>query len=327
MVFSIAFAEKRTMKKYLLLRHNRETGPHTIEQLGSTGLLPLDLIWIEDESTSWKYPCEIEELKDLIKHDVAIQKANRFENKNEKIFISLPSNFSQKSHQELSDNYSLLPVNNTEPVLETNYRRPLEELKENYRASKQKKPIWNKKILASSNAASVAAVFIGVVLGAFVIKKTVDGYVPDVTEETAMATPIIDREVEKQPDENIKNALVTEIVPVYKTVSVKIAKPGDIKKQLKIKTNNYKVGLFGGINGLQLTVFNASPQVADKVIVALDYLRPNGVVVQSENVSFTSIKPRGAQTIAIPGSDRGVKLRYRILKVFAHDYKTDLKQV
>jgi hypothetical protein len=315
------------MKKYLLLRHNRETGPHTIEQLASIGLFPLDLIWIEEESTTWKYPDEIEELKSLIKCDAESQKANRFEIKNDKIFVSPPSNFSQKNHQALNDNYSLLPVNNSEPVLETNYRRPLEELKENYRASKQKRPIWNKKILASSNAASVAAVFIGVVLGAFVIKKMVDGYVPDVTEETAMATPIIDREIEKQPTENFKNALMTEIVPVYKTAPVKTSKPGDVKKQLKIKTNNYKVGLFGGINGLQLTMFNTSAQVVDKVIIALDYLRPNGAVVQSENVYFTSIKPRGAQTISIPGSDRGVKLRYKILKVYARDYKADLKQV
>jgi hypothetical protein len=314
------------MKKYLLLRHNRETGPHTIEQLASISLFPLDLIWIEDESTTWKYPEEIEELKDLINYDVACQKLNQFDNKKDKIFTSLPSNFSQKNHRELNDNYLWLPVANSEPVLETNYKMPLEELKENYKTSKQKRPIWNKKILASSNAASVAAVFIGVVLGAFVIKKMVDGYVPDITEETAMATPIIDREVEKQPTENFKNALVTEIVPVYKTIPAKTAKPGDIKKQIRIKTNNYKVGLFGGINGLQLTVFNTSPQVVDKVIVALDYLRPNGAVVQSENVSFTSIKPRGAQTIAIPGSDRGVKLRYKILKVYARDYKADLKQ-
>jgi hypothetical protein len=122
---------------------------------------------------------------------------------------------------------------------------------------------------------------------------------------------------------------VTEIVPVYKTAAVpsKKIKKVDLKKQIRLSTNNYKVGLFGGINGLQLTVFNTSPQAVDKVIVAVDYLRPNGAVVQSENVAFSSIKPRGAQTISIPGSNRGVKVRYKILKVFAHDYKTDLKEI
>ena len=309
------------MKKYLLLRNNRETGPHSLEELGSIGLLPMDLIWMEDESTSWSYPGEIEELKNLVKQELPRWPTI----KNEKIFISLPPNFNRRRQLELSNEYSSLPVNESEPVLETNYVKPLEELKENYR-SNQKRNIWNKKIFPSSHAASVIAIFMGVVLGAFVIKKMVDGYVPESTEEVAIATPIVDREVEKQPDENMQNALVTEIVPVYKA-PVATTKKVSLKKQLRLSANNYKVGLFGGINGLQLTVFNVSPQVVDKVIVAVDYLRPNGAVVQSENVSFSTIKPKSAQTISIPGSNRGVKVKYKILKVFAHDYKTDLKEI
>jgi hypothetical protein len=262
-----------------------------------------------------------------VKQDSPLQKITGRFNKNEKIFISLPSNFGSRRRQEMTNDFSSFPVNEAEPVLETNYTRPLEELKENYKALGHKNPVWDKKIFATSNAASVAAVFIGVIIGAFVIKKTVDGYVPLSNEEIATAVPIIDREVEKQPDENIKNALVTEIVPVYKVTPAKPQKKTNFKKQLRVSVNNYKVGLFGGINGLQLTVFNASPQMVDKIIVAVDYLRPNGAVVQSENVSFSTIKPKGAQTISVPGSDRGVKLRYKILKVYAHDYKTDLKEI
>jgi hypothetical protein len=314
------------MKKYLLLRDNRETGPHSFEQLGSIGLLPTDLVWIEDESTSWNYPGEIEELKNLIRHELPLNKSRWRLNKNEKIFISLPPNLNPKRKPELNDESSFLQVKEPEPVLETNYVKPFEELKENYRTLNQKKNIWDKKIFLSSQTVSVAAIFMGVVLGAFVIKKMVDGYVPASNDETVTATPIIDREVEPQPDENIKNALVTEIVPVYKA-PVSTPKKINLKKQLRLSTNNYKVGLFGGINGLQLTVFNLSPQIVDKVIVAVDYLRPNGAVVQSENVSFSIIKPKSAQTISIPGSNRGVKVKYKILKVFAHNYKTDLKEV
>jgi hypothetical protein len=312
------------MKKYLLLRNNQESGPHSIEQLASVGLFPLDLIWIEDESTAWKHPDEIEELKHLISYSNAPQ--NRLQEKSEKVFISLPANFSKKSRSEMDEEHASLPVNEMEPVLETNYVRPLEELKENYRVSNHKKPIWNKKIFQSSGGASVLAIFMGVVLGAIMIKKMVDGHVSTLKEQTT-AIPIIDREVERQPPESITNAIVKEIVPVYKNTPAKVSKKTNIKKQLKIKTNNYKVGLFGGINGLQLTVFNTSSQFVDKVVVVLDYLKPNGEVVQSENVSFSSIKPLGAQTIAIPGSNRGVKVQYKILKVSAHNYKPDEKEV
>jgi hypothetical protein len=315
------------MKKYLLLRDNRQSGPHSIEQLSSMELQTLDLIWIEDESTGWKYPDEIGELKNLIRYDANTQKEHRSANHSEKVFVSLPSNFTQKRHRDIIQDQVSFPVNGTEPVLETNYVRPLEELKENYKATKQKQPTWKRKIVTSANLATVPIIFMGVVLGAFIIKKWVDGYVPSAVEETATAIPVLDREVEKQPVENLQNALATEIVPVYKSMPAKPTKKPNVKKQLRIATNDYKVGLFGGINGLQLTVFNSSAQFVDRVIVGVDYLRPNGSVVQSENVSFSSIKPKGAQTIPIPGSARGVKVRYKILKVYSHEYKADLKQI
>jgi len=314
------------MKKYLLLRDNRKSGPHTIEQLGLIPLFPMDLIWIEDESTTWQHPEEIEELKNLVGSSAALQFGKMFPDKNDSVYVSLPFNFSQKNREEITSEYSALPINETPPVLETHYTRSFEELKENYRSSKQKIPTWKKKMFPSNHAAAVVAIFIGVMLGAFVIKKWVDGYEP-APLETATAMPVIDRQVERQPEENLQNALVTEIVPVYKNVPVKKTKKVNLKKQLQLSTNHYKVGLFGGINGLQLTVFNTSPQVVDKVVVALDYLRPNGAVVQSENIAFTSIKPKGAQTIAIPGSNRGVKVKYKIIRITAHDYKADLKQI
>jgi hypothetical protein len=316
------------MNKYLLLRDNRESGPHSLKEISSIGLRPLDLIWIEDISTAWKYPDEIEELRLLIKYDddLSPSKQNHHLNKNEKVFVSLPGNFHQRNKYRTEDEYCRLPVNENEPVLETNYAKPLDEIKENYREYKQQKPVWNKKIFSSSHSASVAAIFFGVMLTAFIIKNLVDGYVPDTKEEAVAATPVIDRETEKPVTENFKNALSTEIVPVYKNVAPK-TKPVNIKQQLKLKSNEYKVGLFGGINGLQLTVFNTSPHFVDRVLVALDYLRPNGVVVQSENILFSSIKAKGAQTITIPGSNRGVKVRYKILKVYSHDYQNALKQV
>lgn len=314
------------MKQYLLLRNNRETGPHSLEQLGSIGLFSLDLIWIENESTSWSYPEEIEELKNLVKHDLPLGRSNQQQPQSDKIFVSLPPGFIPKQNVTgIDETYSL--HSDVAPVSDTDTVHSTIELKENYRTTDVKKPVWNKRIFSSSQAASVAAIFIGVMIGAFVVKKTVDGYVPGTTEEEIADTPIIDREVETQPDENVKNALATEIVPVYKAQPAKAVKKINVKNQLKLSSNNYKVGLFGGINGLQLTVFNLSPQQVDKVIVALDYLKPGGAVVQSENVSFSTIKPKAAQTISIPGSDRGVKVRYKILKVYAHDYKTDLKEI
>lgn len=50
------------MKRYHLLRNNRESGPFTLRELKEVNLLPSDLLWIEGESTCWSHPEEIEEL-------------------------------------------------------------------------------------------------------------------------------------------------------------------------------------------------------------------------------------------------------------------------
>ena len=51
------------MKKYLLLRNNKQTGPHSYDELLEMGLKSQDLIWIEGKSASWRYPGEFDEFK------------------------------------------------------------------------------------------------------------------------------------------------------------------------------------------------------------------------------------------------------------------------
>ncbi|MFT3946531.1 MAG: hypothetical protein QM763_06105 [Agriterribacter sp.] len=51
------------MKMYQLLRNNVESGPYTVDGLKQMRLEKLDLIWIKDESITWKYPSELHELR------------------------------------------------------------------------------------------------------------------------------------------------------------------------------------------------------------------------------------------------------------------------
>ena len=50
------------MTMYLLLRNNKQSGPHSLEELKSMGLKAYDLVWLEGKSAAWRYPCEIPEL-------------------------------------------------------------------------------------------------------------------------------------------------------------------------------------------------------------------------------------------------------------------------
>lgn len=51
---------------YLLLRNNKQTGPHTLEALLQLVLQPHDLIWAEGQSAGWSYPSEITALKPYV---------------------------------------------------------------------------------------------------------------------------------------------------------------------------------------------------------------------------------------------------------------------
>ena len=47
-----------TMNKYLLLRDNKQTGPHSFEEMLELGFKKYDLVWVEGKSAAWRYPGE-----------------------------------------------------------------------------------------------------------------------------------------------------------------------------------------------------------------------------------------------------------------------------
>jgi len=53
------------MTTYLLLRNNKESGPFVLNELLHFGLKPYDLVWVNGKSAAWRYPGEIEELKEF----------------------------------------------------------------------------------------------------------------------------------------------------------------------------------------------------------------------------------------------------------------------
>lgn len=310
------------MKKYLLLRDNHEYGPYSLEELSFQKLKPADLIWLEGESTSWKYPIEIEELKNLVQQQTT--PASSFTEK-KKIFISLPSSFASKTSPVTIENY---PPHENEPELETNLIHLPDEPKERFTERKEKK-LWTKKFIPLSNALNITVVFIGLAVGAVVIKKMVDGFSEQssTSGQENVATII---STQAPARENYQTAVTTNLNQAGAGIVEKApqkTKLPDIRKQLKIKSNNYKVGIFGGINNLQLTVYNSSPHFVDKALVEIEYLKPNGEVIGSGQFQFNSIKAKSSKTLSIPATTRGVKLRYRIVNIYSHEYKASLKQV
>ncbi len=53
-------------KIYLVLRNNQQSGPYNLQELQQLPLSAHDLIWVEGQSASWRYPAEIEALRSFV---------------------------------------------------------------------------------------------------------------------------------------------------------------------------------------------------------------------------------------------------------------------
>lgn len=72
-------------KHYLLLRNNQQSGPFTIDELLQQHLTSSDLVWVEDQSSAWAFPYEIEELRFAAAGAAAAQRGQRH------IYVSYPA--------------------------------------------------------------------------------------------------------------------------------------------------------------------------------------------------------------------------------------------
>lgn len=156
-------------KVYLLLRNNRQQGPYSLDELLQQKLQPLDLVWVEGKSAGWRYPGEINELKqrvDLPIPDQLVSNNNLVSGGNEtaestkrsetsinicnkKIYVCMPAGSKeQKLPEKMAENRleekaeelyrrvqafaAATPVTVEDPVLDTKYSRSLDDIKNEY---------------------------------------------------------------------------------------------------------------------------------------------------------------------------------------------------
>jgi len=348
------------MKRYFLLRSNREAGPFTSAELKTCGLLPTDLIWTENESTSWQHPTEIEELKTIA--------ANGFKKEAPPVLpppVMSPAPSLQEYKRAIGEDD--LPEDNETELTTYHYH------------SKQ---LLRRKQKAATNSYTVGSRFfgavvllIGLVLCGFVVvnmlnqfglRRAADSEAVEIKSEilpasntahTAQASPHVSlsqqvpTEVKaidtvhaklalaKKPaklTEANKKALVAKPDTTFGNngiakaedsplVNEAVQKPAEEKPEataivsrtpsLQLSANDYKVGLFGGISDLEISVANPSAQKIARAVIEVEYLKPNGSAVKSQTVTAENISSNGSKTVVVPPSSRGVKVRYHVVSV------------
>ncbi|HVK96930.1 MAG TPA: hypothetical protein VM368_03890 [Flavisolibacter sp.] len=117
-------------------------------------------------------------------------------------------------------------------------------------------------------------------------------------------------------------APVTEIITEEKEEKIEAPvkkKVVNIESMLQVSTNEYKVGLLGGISNLEIEVVNNSPATLSKAVIQVDYLKPNGSVLKSEYVQVNNVAPGKSKKTNVPASSRGTKVSYKIIEANASE--------
>ena len=124
------------MDTYLLLRNNKQSGPYSQQQLVSFGLKPYDLVWVEGKSAAWRYPSEVNGLKEYAS-STEEQPYDRFYKKPEEKPQEKQIN---KTVQLQEETYSSQVENKTL----TTSKKVFVAMPENHVAKKQSQPVYVK---------------------------------------------------------------------------------------------------------------------------------------------------------------------------------------
>ncbi len=423
------------MSSYILLRSNKESGPHTFADLKNQGLKPNDLIWVEGQSACWLNPGEIRELKPLVvsneiktvqqpvlalpvedrsaeqsfqtKSVQEIQQDNFYQYQpvekaidivvapveKKRVFVAMPSNGTMvhKKVEKLEhipppmEEPKYVPKKVTvisdfddEVVTETKYAKPLDEIKELYVKNLMQRKKRSFRLKDLPNGVKQAAVFgglllCGVLIGLLLnktsgknsklsqqvqqpsnikpvsnqetsdlgIKNASNGNIQDpgnqnptdaagILDNNSQQTQTVVPNLRKKPLADKKNEL-TDVNGQSTTLNEEPAERNAINRNEPVETketpienisslvsvnsNNYRVAAFGGVKDLQLTVKNDSKYILDNVVVELQYLKPSEQTLKTETIQFKSVPPNGTQTIAMPKSNRGIKVVYKITRI------------
>ncbi|HUR67066.1 MAG TPA: hypothetical protein VMZ03_12020 [Chitinophagaceae bacterium] len=230
---------KRIMT-YILLRDNKEIGPLSLEELSSKGLRSHDLIWVEGQSVCWLNPEQINELKDLVgtsassavkpatsveKNVIQVEQPFICEQEEETILVTDPAISAYMPVAE--EKVFVKPVqasSKTEnaAAAEIKYSQPLDELKELYAKTLEKR--LKKKTFSVQIPPHVkkAGLYVGLLVAGIIAGVLINKGGKSKTNSPDLSTAYIDDRQKKgsdqsTTDEEDSNAIVE---PLINTVPV-----------------------------------------------------------------------------------------------------------
>ncbi|RYY28153.1 MAG: DUF4339 domain-containing protein [Chitinophagaceae bacterium] len=96
----------------------------------------------------------------------------------------------------------------------------------------------------------------------------------------------------------------------------------NIGKKVTLEASEYKIGVLGGISGLELVVYNNSPFDLEQVVAEVEYLGPEKRIVKRQSIVFNNVKAGQQRVQEVPRTNRGVSIGYSIKSIAPGKYQS-----
>lgn len=112
-----------------------------------------------------------------------------------------------------------------------------------------------------------------------------------------------------------QNAIATRQNMINAEEDAKKATRDNITSYVTAELSDYLFSSLGGIKNLSVIVNNNTAYIIDEVQVKLFYYKPNGEVWDTRIVTFNLLNPETKNTIKVPDTDRGVKVKSEVVSI------------
>ena len=144
-----------------------------------------------------------------------------------------------------------------------------------------------------------------------VIKKDNNVVPPPQNQEKSIAVQTSNPS--PQPVENTPTVMEPREKPINQEVLEKARK--NIYEQVRVEASAFKVGLFGGVSDLDITVQNSSLYALDQVSVEIKYFGKDKQLVKSQTLVFNNVPPGKRRTLEVPRTNRGITIDYTVTSI------------
>jgi len=326
------------MQQYRLLRNNKESGPYTWKELAHLPLKPYDLVWVDGKSAAWRYPSELPEFKDVapgVEEDFYEQFHRRPAEKKEAIatvssgvtekaelttpmvsaIASAPAEQRKKVAVILPER---VPPPKREPVLRVVKKEaaPLIEQapelsKDNPATEQVIDQLQLPQLKHSRSKISMKPFYWAAGVGVIAIVTWI--FIQFSTGNRS-ANPV--------SDSNALPVLQTVGEPIDTSSDLPEALPENpalefaaLKRFLSVSPDQINVGMFGGINRLQLTIQNKHTKPIENITIAVDFLEKDQSLHHTEIVDINKIEAQSSQSVRVPANGKGRAVQTRIIGI------------